>query len=138
MLSFEATAARRSRLSLTEIRISVDRSARRRSLAPTKPRDDGGARRRVIGGKIIALPGITSLPASHLHRFDVIWQDVVGQQCFLNIADGAEQPAGVGERLGDLGDDSRWTQNRELRTERRQQVTAVTLSPVMGLTAYCG
>jgi len=37
------------------------------------------------------------------------------------------------ERLGDLGDDSSWAENRELRAERGEQVAAMTLSPVIGM-----
>ena len=60
-------------------------------------------------------------------------QDVVCQDRFLDVSACAEQPAGIGERFRDFGDDSRGPENRELRAERRQQVTAVTLSPMIGM-----
>ena len=58
---------------------------------------------------------------------------VVGEGRFLEIAAGAEQLAGGSERLGNLGDDPRRAQNRELRTQRREQVTPVPLSQVIGM-----
>ena len=60
-------------------------------------------------------------------------QDVVRQERFLDISACAEQPAGGGERLGDFGDDSRRAENRELRAERGEQVTAMTLPPMIGM-----
>ena len=58
-------------------------------------------------------------------------EDVVCQDRFLDISACAEQLAGRHESLGDLDDDSRGTENRELRAERGEQVTAMTLSPMI-------
>ena len=60
-------------------------------------------------------------------------QHIVGQDRFLNVSACAEKPAGRQERLGDLGDDSWRTEDRELRAERREQVAAMALSPVIGM-----
>ena len=60
-------------------------------------------------------------------------QDVVCQERFLDVSACSEQPAGIGKRFMDLGDDSRGAENRELRAERRQQVTAMTLPPMIGM-----
>ena len=61
------------------------------------------------------------------------FQDIVRQDRFLDISACAEQPAGSGESLGDLGDHSRRAENRELRAERGEQVTPMTLSPMIGM-----
>src|SRR3970282_1231632 len=53
--------------------------------------------------------------------------DVVRQDRFLDVAARGEQPAGRVERLGDFGDDSQRAENRELRPQRGEQVTAGTL-----------
>jgi hypothetical protein len=50
---------------------------------------------------------------------------VVRQERFLDISACAEQLAGRGESLGDFGDDSGGPENRELRPERGEQVTAM-------------
>ena len=63
----------------------------------------------------------------------VMRQNVVRENRFLDISACVEQLAGGRERLGDLGDDSRGAENRELRAERREQVTAMTLSPMIGM-----
>ena len=60
-------------------------------------------------------------------------QDVVRQERFLDISACAEQLAGRSERLGDFGDHSGRAENRELRAERVEQVTAMTLSPMIGM-----
>src|SRR5262245_35372482 len=60
-------------------------------------------------------------------------QDVVCQNRFMHISARAEQLAGRRESLGDLGDDSRGPENRELRAERGEQVTPVTLSAMIGM-----
>lgn len=54
-------------------------------------------------------------------------QDVVCQDRFPDMPACAEQLACWDESLGDFGDDSRRTENRELRAERGEQVTAMTL-----------
>ena len=59
--------------------------------------------------------------------------DELSSIAFLDISAGAEQSAGRRERLGHFGDHSRWTENRELRAERREQVTAMSLSPMIGM-----
>src|SRR6185312_2947237 len=43
------------------------------------------------------------------------------------------QRAGRSESLGNLGDDSRGAENRELRAERGEQMTPMTLSPMIGM-----
>ena len=60
-------------------------------------------------------------------------QDVVGQERFFDVSAGAEQLARRRERLGDFGDHSRRSQNRQLRAERGEQVTAVALPPMVGM-----
>ena len=60
-------------------------------------------------------------------------RDVVGQERFLHVFAGAEQLAGRGESLGDFGDDPRGAENRELRAERGEQMTAMTLPPMIGM-----
>ena len=60
-------------------------------------------------------------------------QDVVCQECFLDISACAEQPAGRSERRVDFADDSRRAQDCELRSERGEQVAAMTLSSVIGM-----
>src|SRR5262245_47082668 len=60
-------------------------------------------------------------------------QHVVCQARFLDVSACADQLAGRRETLGNLGDDSRGPENRELRAERGEQVTAMTLSPMIGM-----
>ena len=60
-------------------------------------------------------------------------RDVVCQKRLPAIPACAEQPAGRGESLGDFGDDSRGAENCELRAERGEQMTAMTLSPMIGM-----
>ena len=60
-------------------------------------------------------------------------ENVVCQAGFLDISGCAEQPASSGQRLRDFGDDSWGAENRELRAERGEQVTAMTLSPMIGM-----
>ena len=57
-------------------------------------------------------------------------QDVVGQERFLDVTARAEQFAGRDVGVGDFGDDSGRAENRQLRAERGEQVTAVTLAPM--------
>ena len=64
-------------------------------------------------------------------------EDVVCQERFPDIPACAEQLAGRAERLGDFGDDSGGAENRELRAERGEQVTAMTLSPMIGMDGDC-
>ena len=61
------------------------------------------------------------------------FEDVVGQDRLLGISASAEEPASRGEGLGNFGDDSRRAENRELRAERGEQVTAMTLSTMIGM-----
>ena len=74
-----------------------------------------------------------SLGAGGILDFVFTAQDVVCQDRFLGVSAGAEQPAGIGERFRDLGDDSRGAENREFRAERRQQMMAMTLPPMIGM-----
>ena len=60
-------------------------------------------------------------------------QDVVGHDRFLDVSTSAEQVAGRSESLGNLGDDARGSQNRELRAQRREQVTGMALPPMVGM-----
>ena len=90
-----------------------------------------------VGGEIVDRDGDHE-PACDRARprrrsFFVTLQDVVGQERLLDVPARAEQLAGRGERLGDFGDDSRRAENRELRAERGEQVTAVTLPPMIGM-----
>jgi hypothetical protein len=63
----------------------------------------------------------------------VTLQDIVRQDGLFDKAAGVEERAGRSESLGDLGDDSRRAENSELRAERGQQVTPVTLSAMIGM-----
>ena len=61
------------------------------------------------------------------------FEDVVRQERFLDVSACDEQLAGRRESLGDLGDHSRRAENRELRAERGEQVTAMALSTMIGM-----
>src|SRR5262249_18708140 len=54
-------------------------------------------------------------------------QNKVCQERLLGVSTCAEQRAGTRESVRDLGDDSRGPENRELRAERGEEVTTVTL-----------
>ena len=100
-----------------------------------------GSPRRPLAARSSTVTGITNRPARRLRprlRAAPIssaprLQDVVCQERFLDVSAGAEQLAGWRERLGDLGDDSRRAENRELRAERGEQVTAMPLPPMIGM-----
>ncbi len=86
----------------------------------------------VVGGEIVNRDRdhkSTGLPPIRLFRLE----DVVRQYRFLNIPACAKQRAGRRERLGDLGDDSRGAENRELRAERGEQMAAMSLATMIGM-----
>src|SRR4029450_5027462 len=60
-------------------------------------------------------------------------EDVVRQNRFLDIAACGEQLGGWRESLGDLSDHFRRGENSELRAERGEQVTPMTLSTMIGM-----
>src|SRR5262245_12376973 len=68
---------------------------------------------------------------SRLYVFTL--QDVVCQKRFLVISTGTEQPTGGAKSLRDFGDDSRRSQNRQLRPERLEQVVGVALPKMIGM-----
>ena len=92
-----------------------------------------GLAKETIGCKIVDGHRDREKSLERGHIGSVTLQDVVGQARFFHVSAGAEQLACRRERLGDFGDHSRRPQNRQLRAERREQVTAVALSPMIGM-----
>ena len=89
--------------------------------------------KKTVGGEIVDRQGDHEHPGcfSHIVRFTI--QHIVCQACLLDVSARGEQLAGRHERLGNLGDDSWGAENRELRAERGEQVTPMTLSPMIGM-----
>src|SRR5688572_25196855 len=87
----------------------------------------------IVGGEVVNRDRNheSSRDVAALERF--IPKFVVGEQRFLDISACAEELAGGCEGLGDLRDDPRGAENRQLRAERGEQVAAMTLSPMIGM-----
>src|SRR5688572_20333554 len=86
-----------------------------------------------IGGEIVDGNRNDEHPSCFPLFFPVMFQNPVCQRRFLDVSARAEQRAGSGESLGDFGDHSRGAENRELRAERSEKVTAMTLPQVIGV-----
>ena len=121
--------------SFLAVRVSTERSQHRGA---------GASSRRPLAARLSTVTGITKPgsrnsdsgvvdPESRVPSPESRLQDIVCQERFLDISACAEQLAGSDEALGDLGDDSRGAENRELRAERGEQVAAMTLSPMIGM-----
>ena len=125
MRSSEATA-RPAMSSFLAVRVSTERSQQTcGSASPSRP----------LAARSSTVTGITNPPIPPVSpaSISVTLQNVVGQERFLDISACAEQLAARGQRLGDFGDHPRRAQNSELRSERGEQVTAMTLPPMIGM-----
>ena len=127
MRSSEATASP-AMSSFLAVRVSTERS--QHTCASASPRRPLAARSSTVTG----ITKRSTCPAPRAHRSLLPQaENVVCQERFLDISARAEQLAGGGESLGDFGDHSRRAENREFRAERREQVTAMTLPPMIGM-----